>query len=78
MASVGHLECRALRLDSTFTVTVAGRSDPRLERALGRTLKRLGRRTGIAFSATIVHGASGSLVVPREVGGAGGAGALPG
>lgn len=53
----------ALRLDSSFTVTVAGRSDPRLERALGRTLTRLGRRTGIAFSATIARGGSGTLVV---------------
>ncbi|MGH7533034.1 MAG: hypothetical protein ACREL4_07065, partial [Gemmatimonadales bacterium] len=39
----------ALRLDSSFTVTVSGRTDQRLERALDRAIERLGRRTGITF-----------------------------
>lgn len=56
----------ALRLDSSFTVSVSGRTDPRLERALGRAIERLGRRTGITFSHAILHGATGSLVVTAK------------
>ncbi|MGB7212593.1 MAG: beta-N-acetylhexosaminidase [Gemmatimonadales bacterium] len=56
----------ALRLDSSFTVAVSGRTDPRLERALGRAIERLGRRTGITFSRAIGHGTTGSLVVTAK------------
>ncbi|MGH7533399.1 MAG: beta-N-acetylhexosaminidase, partial [Gemmatimonadales bacterium] len=56
----------ALRLDSSFTMSVSGRTDPRLERALARAIGRLGRRTGITFSRTILHGAVGSLVVTAK------------
>ncbi|HEV2290307.1 MAG TPA: family 20 glycosylhydrolase [Gemmatimonadales bacterium] len=53
----------ALRLDSTFAVTVAGRTDPRLERALSRALVRLSRRTGITLGTAIGHGSAGTFVV---------------
>ncbi|MGH7590041.1 MAG: beta-N-acetylhexosaminidase, partial [Gemmatimonadales bacterium] len=56
----------ALHLDSNFTVTVSGRTDPRLERALGRAIERLGRRSGITFSRAILHGPTGSLVVTAK------------
>ena len=56
----------AFRLDTTFTIAVSGRTDPRLERALVRAVERLGRRTGITFSRTIVHAASGALVVTAK------------
>lgn len=52
-----------LRLDPGFTIAVAGRSDPRLERTLARTALRLGRRTGITLGDTIAHGSTGTLVI---------------
>lgn len=53
----------AFRLDSTFTVSIPGRTDARLERALHRALLRLGRRTGITFRDSIGHRSSGSLLI---------------
>lgn len=56
----------AFRLDTTFTIAVSGRTDPRLERALVRALERLGRRTGITFSRTIAHGSAGAFIVAAK------------
>ena len=56
----------AFRLDTTFTIAVSGRTDPRLERALGRAIERLGRRTGITFSRTILRAATGAMVVTAK------------
>ncbi|MFI5235550.1 MAG: beta-N-acetylhexosaminidase, partial [Gemmatimonadales bacterium] len=53
----------ALRLDSTFTIAVRGRTDPRLDRAIDRALTRLGRRTGLTLSHVIAQSAAGALVI---------------
>lgn len=46
------------RLDSTFTIAVAGQADPRLYHAATRMLRRLSGRTGLFFAQDLVSPAS--------------------
>jgi hexosaminidase len=56
-----------LRLDSTFTVVLAGFTDPRLRRAVDRALRRLEGRTGITFPrAAAADSAAATLVVRAD------------
>src|ERR1041384_1326305 len=42
-----------MQLDTTFAVAVMGYSDPRLERAVARTLDRLEHRTALRMAHTL-------------------------
>ncbi len=52
-----------LRLDSGFTIAIAGVRTPRLERAITRTIVRLERRIGVPVSRTYATGRTATLVI---------------
>jgi hexosaminidase len=55
-----------LRLDSTFTVAIAGFADGRLRRAVDRALRRLEGRTGITFSRAAADSTAATLVIRAD------------
>jgi hexosaminidase len=58
-----------LRLDSSFTVALDGFHDARLERAVGRAMDRLSRRTALTLSPTPVSDSAARLVVSAAAAG---------
>jgi hexosaminidase len=57
-----------LTIDSTFRVAIVGHTDPRLERAVGRFITRMARRTDLNLPHGIVHSADSAQLVIHAVG----------
>lgn len=56
----------SLKIDSTFTVALAGHSDERLKGAAQRFAERLAKQTGLLMPAEAVRGEKATLVVHTE------------
>jgi hexosaminidase len=52
-----------LKIDGSFTITVTGYSDARLEAAIDRMARRMERRTGIEFASGLAMDASKATLV---------------
>ena len=63
------LSTAQLRIDTGFSVSIVRHRDPRLDRAIGRTVSRLELRLGVPIPRRIANGAAGSLSI--DVAGAG-------
>jgi hexosaminidase len=56
----------ALRIDSSFSVSLTGRTEPRLDRAVQRFMGQLNRQTGIPFPSKATGSAKPTLVIHTD------------
>jgi hexosaminidase len=61
-----HSGADQLAVDASFSVAVTGRHDARLERALQRFLRQLGRQTGLILAAKLADAAKATLVIHTD------------
>ena len=66
LPATAQLGSGSLRVDSSFTVALAGYQEPRLDRAVGRFLRQLAVQTALPIAQKPAKGATATLVIQTD------------